>query len=68
MKNDPGGWIPPLSLALVCPWTKAEGPPVGPGGCLARLLGNTLPRAFREVSPCRAPCPEPPGLSLGNLC
>lgn len=34
-----------------CPWTKAEGPLVGPGGCLARLLGNAHPGAFREVSP-----------------
>lgn len=67
-KKDPGGWTPPLSLAPDCPWTKAEGPPEGPGGCLARLLGNTLPRAFREVCPRRAQCPEPPGLSLGNLC
>lgn len=50
-----GGWIllqpPAFVLGPNCPRTKAQGPPVGPGGCLAGLLGNAHPGAFGGVSP-----------------
>lgn len=48
-----------------CPWTKAEGPPGGPGGCLAGLLGNAHPGAFQGC-PLQGPVPRAPRPQSGK--
>lgn len=72
--EDEGPWrLDPAPASCLCPWPplsldKSRGAPSGSwGGMLGRVARQRPPRDLWKGIPCGAQCPEPPGLSLGNL-